>query len=252
MPESAKKSFDSSYKILSRSVSKENPENLPKPVLILNSEEAYDKNDYINLSEQSSSSSKDNPRVLKINYEDELGIINEESLGKSNSVFSKINEFKPTDKIKEMSRAKKKVMINKQTTQNLLPPTPMSNKVRSLKKSQTKLNADFDVLEIYSDLSQLSSKKYNNQGNESFKGLSKEEENKSKVSKVLKETIHQNQKLSYQDLTPMTNKASRGSKEAKSISSISIHSSINIDSEERKKPIKRFNSNMIQVNNLSE
>mmetsp|Transcript_21509 Transcript_21509/g.19079 ORF Transcript_21509/g.19079 Transcript_21509/m.19079 type:complete len:140 (+) Transcript_21509:394-813(+) len=78
--------------------------------------------------------------------------------------------------------------------------------------------------------------------------------NKSKARKNLENTIKNNSRLSFQKLgNDTTIKASKNSEEkAKSISSISIQSSINIDPDEARKPIKRTQTNMINVGGLSD
>lgn len=84
--------------------------NNENPILILNNQEIYNKNDYINIS----GSEDESPQVTPIsiekvnsNFKNELGIINEESLSKDYSYYSKKNNdyFNKEEKIKEMKRS---------------------------------------------------------------------------------------------------------------------------------------------------
>lgn len=143
---------------------------------------------------------------------------------------------------------------------NLEVPGARDNyKFNPLSRSQTKAKEDVEILEMYSDLSHLSSKRFTKKANDSFTKMSSESKDilknkKSKALKHLKSTIQNNSRLSYEkEDGKIDNKAKKDSKKnPQSISSISVHSSINIDPDEVRKPMKRFQTNSISVNNLSE
>ena len=266
---------ENTYKILSRGFENNGAQfDSQPPLILLNTGDSYNKNDYINITgtdEESSESNNMTNQKFQDNL-DELGIINEESMSKSYSYLSKNKENEEEDKEKQKIIKKKiikeaKRPIEKSNTyNNLLAPKFQSKKkkVFPLGRSQTKMNEDMELLEMYSNLSNLSSsKKHTKNDNDSFSKMSKDSEDKAKnknsktmnnYQKVLFKITQENSKLSFRkNGLNSTQKASKNSEnKVNSISSISVHSSINIDPDEVRKPIKRTQTNMISVGGLSD
>lgn len=196
----------------------------------------------------------------------ELGIINEESMSQSASYyFSKPH-------IKEEDISDTKIEEKKNNIAGLLVPKPSRFKTKTKAKSKksktdlvryktTTMNTDTDMIDLVSDLNHLSASRNDlKKIDEEFSKLSEESKEtlgskNSKVKHSLKSTIKNISKLGMKPQTlNTTNQASRASgnqSNTKSISSISIHSSINVDPDE-KRMWKRTQTNMIPVNSLSD
>lgn len=214
----------------------------------------------------------------------ELGVINEEaSMSQSASYhFSKSqnkddtstvsNDFSPTNGNKgnnfayymqQTAKSNKKVGDD-----NLLVPIKQGNNQNSkINRVKTTHAKDFDMIDFVTDLNHLSTSK--NDLQKIDEELSKAHDKSSddsevskntKLSKNLKKVLKQNSKMSFVKPLDMTGKSKDDEyidSNAKSLSSISAHSSINIDPDEQRsanddeKKMKRTNTNMITVTTLS-
>jgi len=200
--------------------------------------------------------------TTKSNNVIELGVINEEtSISQSASYhFSKSQN-------KDDSNETHTVSINKNDeVANLLSPytsSPVYNKNKNLNRFKTKNDADIEMIHIVSELSHLSTSKKDLRDFD--KELSKVSESSShetigsknsKIKSNLKTVLKRHSKAS--SAVRVNNENSENDSQAKSISSVSCHSSINIDPDEMRprndnnlNKLKRTRTNMITISSLS-
>lgn len=231
-------------------------------IIILNQDPTHDltKNDYINISgseteeiSQVTPISSNREPHISMRGKNELMVISEESMSMPASrSFSKPN-------IADQDSSDHRDTVNKDNKNSLLL-VPKEKKIRNLSRFKTSSNQDFEMMDLVTDLQNLSqSKNKKPNDNDSIKFSNENLEVDSRESKMkhsLRSTIKKNLSKvgnKTQNIDP-SNKASYSSKNnshEKSLSSISQHCSINID-EDEKRPVKRTQTNMIPVNMLSD
>jgi hypothetical protein len=186
--------------------------------------------------------------INKDRHKSDLGVINEESMSQSAShYFSKPN-------IRNESMDDKMLEAKKEFT-NLLTPNTMK-KGKNLLKYKTKMDQDMDMIEMVTELGNVSSsKKAAKKFDEELSKYSEESKEtlgskNSKIMHSLKNIIKNMGKTATQPLSS-TNKASKHSKDEsviKSISSISVHSSINEEAMTKKQDSSYSSSQSIDLN----